>query len=54
MAGIDFILEGASNQVDWRVAMVADQITSREWKYLVALERYFHIGSMSTMLKSSL
>jgi hypothetical protein len=25
MAGISFVLEGATNRVDWRVAMVADR-----------------------------
>jgi hypothetical protein len=26
MAGITFVLEGVANQVDWRIAMVADLI----------------------------
>jgi hypothetical protein len=30
MAGIDFVSEGATNQVDWRAAMVADLIAKIE------------------------
>jgi hypothetical protein len=30
MAGIAFVSEGATNQVDWRVAMVADMIAKTE------------------------
>jgi hypothetical protein len=40
MAGIYFISEGASNQVDWRVAMVA---------YLIA-KREPHLGGRNTFL----